>query len=99
MDELRLYASVNNFAPLIQSLIPSVGNRSVTTHFTLQLSGLEGISPASVGVHVKTLFQNFFGNRLIATYQYRVGNECVFFVTVNRWDDPQGLRSWGRAFN
>lgn len=99
MDELKLYASVNEFAPLLQSLVPPYGNQSVTTRFTLQLSGLDGMSSASVGVHVKTLFQNFFGNRFIATYQYRVGNEHVFFVTVNKWDDPQGLRSWGRAFN
>ena len=95
---MTIKASVNEFVPMLQSLLSPL-NRDISSSFHLQLSGLSGLSTAAIGVHVKTLFQNFFGNRLIATYQYRVGTEHVFFVTVNHFNDPEGNYTWGRAFN
>ena len=85
-------SNINNFSQVLQ---PLVGNNH---QFMIKLTGLYGSVP-DVSIHVKTLFQNFFGRKLNVTFQYKVENDHVFFVSLNRWDDPNGLNFWGKAFN
>lgn len=74
-------ASIGDFVPAIQSLMYS------TNMFRLQLSGIHDQDPATVGRRIVNLVRNFFGSKLNIIYQYRVGDEYVFAVTVNRWSN------------
>lgn len=75
-----IHATVGTFAPAIQTLI------GATHTFRLQISGMYSQSPAVVGRRFTTLVENFFGSKLNVVYQYRVGDEYVFAITVNRWN-------------